>query len=92
VADISGRALSLPLFLKSVLMSIFDFLCAEDGVATIDWVVILAALTGLGLWMVDYLGADVLRDHSYAMRGELQDPHFDTDWFDHVEVLPPSLE
>jgi hypothetical protein len=28
----------------------------------------------------------------YAMRGELQDPHFDTDWFDYVAVLPPSMQ
>jgi hypothetical protein len=42
--------------------------------------------------MNGYLGGEVLREHSYAMRGELQDPHFDTDWFDYVAVLPPSMQ
>jgi len=72
-------------------MSISEFFDAEDGVATIDWVVLLAALVGLGLWLTNYLGGEVLNDHAHNMRGELQDPHFDTTWFDHVAVLPPSL-
>jgi hypothetical protein len=42
--------------------------------------------------MMNYLGGEVLHDHSYAMRSELQDPHFDTDWFEYVAVLPPSME
>jgi Flp pilus assembly pilin Flp len=73
-------------------MTFSEFLRAEDGVATVDWVVLLGALTALGLWMMNYLGGEVLHDHSYAMRSELQDPHFDTDWFEYVAVLPPSME
>jgi len=73
-------------------MSIYDFLSAEDGVATIDWVVLLAGLVGLGLWLLQYLGDGVLREHSYAVRGELQDPHFDTDWLDNVAGLPSSTQ
>jgi hypothetical protein len=66
------------------------FLSNEDGLVTIDWVVILAGLTALGIVMVDHLG-DALSEHSQNMRGELQDPHFDTTWFDHVAVKPPSM-
>jgi hypothetical protein len=73
-------------------MTICEFLCAEDGVATVDWIVLLAGLTALGVWMWANLGDGTLREHSYAMRGELQDPHFQTDWFDHVAVLPPSMQ
>jgi len=73
-------------------MSIYDFLSAEDGVATIDWVVLLAALTGVGLWMTQFLGGHALRDHSNAVRGELQDPHFETGWFDYVAVSLPSTQ
>jgi hypothetical protein len=73
-------------------MTITDFLRAEDGVATVDWVVLLAALTGTGIWLLNSLGAGTLHDHSHAMRSELQDPHFDTTWFDYVAVLPPSLD
>jgi len=67
-----------------------QFLLNEDGLVTVDWVVILAALTALGLYMTDQLG-DTLSEHSQTMRGELQDPHFDTSWFDHVAVSPPSM-
>jgi hypothetical protein len=73
-------------------MMITAFLRAEDGVATIDWVVVLGALTGLGVWLWGYLGDEVLHTHAHDMRGELQDPHFDTDWFDYVAVLPPSMQ
>lgn len=73
-------------------MMIVDFLRAEDGVATIDWIVLLAGLVGLGLWMWNVLGDDVLARHAVNMRGELQDPHFNTDWFDYVAVLPPSMQ
>ena len=73
-------------------MTLRDFLCAEDGVATVDWIVLLAGLTTLGVWMWANLGDVTLREHTYAMRGELQDPHFVTDWFDYVAVLPPSME
>lgn len=73
-------------------MTITGFLHAEDGVATVDWVVLLAVLTGLGLWMMNTLGGGTLNAHAQNMRGELQDPHFETDWFDYVAVLPPSMD
>jgi hypothetical protein len=34
----------------------------------------------------------VERHVTQNIRGELQDPHFDTEWFDYVAVLPPSME
>lgn len=73
-------------------MTFVDFLRAEDGVASIDWVVLLAALTGLGVWMLQFLGVGTLNTHAHDMRSELQDPHFNTGWFDYVAVLPPSME
>jgi hypothetical protein len=48
------------LFLEPDLMTITDFLRAEDGVATVDWVVLLAALTGLSVWLNSYLGGGSL--------------------------------
>lgn len=73
-------------------MTISEFLRAEDGVASVDWVVVLAGLTALGVAMLSFLGDGTLTEHSQNMRGELQDPHFDTDWFEFVAVLPPSLD
>ncbi|MCU4653355.1 hypothetical protein N8I71_10955 [Roseibacterium sp. SDUM158016] len=72
-------------------MSIPEFLRAEAGVVTIDWTVMLAALTGAGIALTA-LTTDTLSVHSQNMRGELQDPHFETDWFDNVAVLPPSMQ
>jgi hypothetical protein len=43
---------------------------AEDGVATIDWVVLLAALTGLGVAMLDVTG-EPLGIHAQNVRGEV---------------------
>jgi hypothetical protein len=58
----------------------------------VDWIVLTAALTGLGLWLMTNLGGGTLNTHTQNIRGELQDPHFDTEWFDYVAVLPPSME
>ena len=72
-------------------MSIWSFLRSESGVVTIDWTIVLAALTAMGVAMTVLL-TDALTVHSNSMRGELQDPHFNTDWFENVQVLPPSME
>jgi hypothetical protein len=60
---------------------------AEDGVATIDWVVLLAALTGLGVAMLDVTG-EPLGIHAQNVRGELQDNSFETAWADNIPVGP----
>ncbi|HKK31867.1 MAG TPA: hypothetical protein VKA18_15890 [Alphaproteobacteria bacterium] len=64
-----------------------DLVDAEDGVATIDWVVILAALTGLGVALVDVTSAP-LGGHAQNVRGELQDNVFETAWTDSIPVGP----
>jgi hypothetical protein len=43
---------------------------AEDGVATIDWVVLLAALTSVGVALVD-VTSEPLGIHARDVRGEL---------------------
>jgi hypothetical protein len=60
---------------------------AEDGVATIDWVVLLAALTGVGLALVEATSQPV-GIHARDIRGELQDNVFETAWADNVPVGP----
>ncbi|MDG4649787.1 hypothetical protein P6F26_15185 [Roseibacterium sp. SDUM158017] len=66
-------------------MSFSTFLRSEAGVATVDWTVLLAALTGAGIALSAIL-TDSLSWHTGAVRGELQDPHFETDWFDNVTI------
>jgi hypothetical protein len=60
---------------------------AEDGVATIDWVVLLAALTSVGVALVD-VTSEPLGIHARDVRGELQDNVFETAWADNVPVGP----
>ncbi|MFW5655332.1 MAG: hypothetical protein ACOCYW_06755 [Roseicyclus sp.] len=62
-----------------------DFVEAEDGVATVDWVVLLAALVGLGYAIVDRTSAP-LGQHTRDIRGEIQDTSFETSWFDDLSV------
>jgi hypothetical protein len=64
-----------------------DIVDAEDGVATIDWIVLLAALTGLGMALVEATG-EPMGDHARNVRGELQDNVFETSWADNIPVGP----
>jgi hypothetical protein len=69
-------------------MSARQFIKEEDGgVSTIDWLVLLGALTGAGIALVDVTG-NTLRDHSGNIRGELQDPYFETAWAQNLPVGP----
>ncbi len=70
-------------------MSFSEFLQNESGLATIDWTVLLAALTGAGVAMSALL-SDALGYRSDLVRGELQDPHFETDWVDDFSVPQSS--
>ena len=73
-----------PFNVRTVKKAVVD---AEDGVATIDWIVLLAALTGLGVALVD-VTSNPLGDHAQNVRGELQDNIFDTSWTEHIPVGP----
>jgi hypothetical protein len=72
-------------------MPFVKFLRSDAGAVTIDWTVLLAALTGMGLALLNVVGG-ALGDHSREMRGELQDPHFDTEWLDYVAVQPQPAQ
>jgi hypothetical protein len=66
-------------------MSLSEFLQSEDGLVTVDWTVLLAGLTAAGLAMSAVL-TQSLGTHTGEIRGELQDPHFETDWVETVEM------
>ncbi|MGP1358702.1 hypothetical protein [Roseicyclus sp.] len=59
----------------------------QGGVSTIDWLVLLGALSTAGFALVD-VTSGALRDHSQTIRGELQDPYFETAWVDSLPVGP----
>jgi hypothetical protein len=72
-------------------MHFIVFLRSEAGVVTIDWTVLLAALTGAGLALMS-ITMGTLSNHSQSVRGELQDPHFNTDWVDNITIPQPPAQ
>ena len=64
-----------------------QFVEREDGAATVDYVVVMAVLVGLGAAMSDRTG-DTLSEHSGNVRSELQDGMFETAWDAHLPVQP----
>ncbi len=65
------------------------FWTREHGVATVDYVAVLAALVGLGVWLADETNED-LTEHSANIRGEMQDGLFETAWDNQLAVLPDT--
>jgi hypothetical protein len=59
----------------------------RGGVTTIDWLVLLGALSTAGFALVEVTSGG-LRHHSQTIRGELQDPYFETAWLDSLPVGP----
>ncbi|GAA5079434.1 hypothetical protein N0B44_22930 [Roseibacterium beibuensis] len=60
-------------------MRVARFIWRQDGVVTVDWVVLLGALTVAGLLVLSMMTGS-LGDHSTTVASELQDPHFNTTW------------
>ncbi|MEX3015916.1 hypothetical protein [Gymnodinialimonas hymeniacidonis] len=65
------------------------FWTKDKGVVTIDYVVVMAALVGVGVWMADTTNAD-LSEHSAVIRGEMQGGMFETAWDADLAVLPDT--
>jgi hypothetical protein len=64
------------------------FAASDDGgVATIDWLVILAGLTATGIVVVE-VSTDTMTTHSANIQGELQGNTFETAWVDSLPVGP----
>jgi hypothetical protein len=61
------------------------FLRREDGLSSIDWVVIAAGATGMGLMALS-MGQDTLGTHSANVRGELEGGRFEAPWLDSLPV------
>jgi len=60
---------------------------AQDGVATVDWVMLMGAATGTAIMALN-LGQDNLRGYTGEVRDELQAPYFNTSWTENVEIPP----
>ncbi len=61
----------------------------DEAVVTVDYVVVMAALVGVGVWMADTTNAD-LSEHSAVIRGEMQGGMFETAWDADLAVQPDT--
>ena len=71
---------------RSPLMS---FLRAQDGVATVDWVIVCATATMAGFLALT-LGQSGLGTYSANVRDEVQAPYFETSWTQNVPIPDPE--
>lgn len=67
-----------------------DFLQGQDGVATVDWVIICSGATGAALLLLN-LGQDGLAQYSADVRDEVQSPYFDTSWTVTLPIPPQEV-
>jgi len=66
------------------------FLRDEKGAATVEYVVVMAAMVGLGVAVSASTDA-ALVTHTGAVQGELQGGLFETAWDSHLEVQPDTI-
>lgn len=64
-----------------------SFLRQEDGVATVDWVIVTAGATGAALIALEIAGGAVT-GYTSNVRDEVQTPYFDTSWTSTLEIPP----
>lgn len=73
----------------NILRPLSRFLRAEQGVATVDWVIICATATAAAIIAVN-LGQAGLGQYSADVRDEVQSPYFDTSWTQNVALPDPE--
>lgn len=71
--------------LAALSRSLRAWVLEEDGLSSVEWVVVAAGAAGLGFVLMAG-GQDGLADYSVQVRDEVQSPHFQTDWLDEVPV------
>jgi hypothetical protein len=65
------------------------FWTQDEGAVTVDYVVVMAALVGVGVWLMGATNDD-LSEHSSVIRGEMQNGMFETAWDNELAVLPDT--
>lgn len=69
-------------------MEFKQFFRDESGVATVDWVVIAAGATAMGIMALD-ISFDEMGDYSWSVRENLQEGHYDTTWSNSLALDTP---
>jgi hypothetical protein len=57
----------------------------EDGASSVDWIVVAAGATAMGMLLLD-TGKEELGDYTANVRDEIQSPYFVTEWTDHLPL------
>lgn len=66
------------------------FARAEDGVATVDWVILTGAATATAIVFAN-VTRDDLTDYSRGVRQEVQSPYFETSWTEALSIPPEEF-
>jgi len=69
-------------------MEFKQFFRDESGVAKVDWVVIAAGATAMGIMALD-ISFDEMGDYSWSVRENLQEGHYDTTWSNSLALDTP---
>lgn len=74
----------------TMLTPIRHFLRHEDGVATMDWVIICSGATAIAVAVLN-IGRESVTGYTDTVRNEVQTPYFNTDWTSTLEIPPQEL-
>lgn len=75
---------------RTALNRLRRFSAAEEGVATIDWVLICCGATAAGAVALN-MGKDTFTQYSSNMRSEVQGSYFQAPWADQLAIPQPEL-
>lgn len=70
--------------------SLRTYIEREDGVATIDWVMLCCGATATAIMALN-MGQQSLGDYSSGVRDEIQSPYFQTSWTQTLEIPPEEV-
>ncbi|NKX46289.1 hypothetical protein [Roseicyclus persicicus] len=73
---------------RSLALALRRFGAEEDGLSTVDWVVIAAGATAMGIMTLS-TGRDTATDYSADIRTELEGGRFVAPWLDALPVQQP---
>lgn len=79
----------MPRFEMKTRLPLCAFMRAEEGVATVDWVIICATATAAGIIALN-LGQSGLGRYSADVRNEVQAPYFETSWTQNIPLPDPA--
>ena len=73
--------------ITSTLSTVRHFLANQDGVATVDWVLVCCSATAAGIMALN-MGQETLGQYSSDVRDEVQGPVFQAAWTEQLDIPP----